>query len=346
MQENFLVCPQCKNSLSLKERTYQCQVCQRDYSIIDGIPCFKEDNFFWGENKEELKRIIEIAQERGWYNALKEVFKSTKPKFWEGLVDETRADFSYILPLSKQSRVLDLGCGWGTISVALAKQYRTVFALDAYFEKTRFLQIRNSQERRENIFPICANAFKLPFSDEYFDLVVVYGVLEWAGLESSAGTPLSSQLALLAEINRVLKKGGCAYISIENRWGLINFLGFPDPHTNLAFISLLPRFLADIYSRLMRRGRFLTWTHSFNGYRRMLKNSKFSLVNFYAPLPSYRKFYYLLPIEDGNSVSYFVKYLARAHTRLAKFLLAGVRALKINRLIKYFVSDYSIIAIK
>ncbi|MEW6009214.1 MAG: methyltransferase domain-containing protein [Candidatus Omnitrophota bacterium] len=345
--DNFvLVCPGCKNPLLLKEGGYSCRSCNKDYPIVDDIPCFKKDDFFWGENKEELRKIIDVAQKSSWRNALEEFFKSTRPKSLEGIIDEARADFTYILPIGKDATVLDLGCGWGTISMAMAKQYKTVFAVDAYYEKVKFLKIRKSQEKKENIIPICSDAFKLPFSDGYFDSVVLYGVLEWAGLVASSTNPLASQLALLAEANRVLKKGGCVYISIENRWALIYLLGFSDPHTNLRFISVLPRFLANIYSCLMRQGRFLTWTHSLNGYRRILRDAGFSATDFYAPLPSYRKFYYLLPLEDNSCVNYFIRYLARAHTSLAKFLLTCVRTLKINKLIKYFVSDYSIIATK
>lgn len=346
--ENFtdLVCPDCKNNLQFDEKIYSCQICHKDYPVVEGIPCFIKEKFYWAETKEELEKIIDISNKEGWHKALEISFKESRPQFFEGIIDKTRADFSYILPIDKQAKVLDLGAGWGSISISLAKQYKHVYALDAYYEKVRLLCMRSQQEKLENITCICSDGFKLPFADAYFDLVVLYGVLEWAGFVLKEESPVGAQTRLLQEVNRVLKKGGCAYICIENRCGIVYLLGYPDPHTGLRFITLLPRSIANIYSNLMHRGHYSAITHSLMGYKNILKASRFSEVEFYAPLPSYRKFYYLVPIEDSNIVKYFINNLARAQTRLSRFLLKLAKIFQINQLIKYLVPDYAIIAKK
>jgi ubiquinone/menaquinone biosynthesis C-methylase UbiE/uncharacterized protein YbaR (Trm112 family) len=340
------VCPDCKKKLDVEQYAYKCKPCNQVYPLVNGLPCFKKDAFCWGEEKEELKTIIKDALNRGWHKALDEAFKVDKPVFLTGILDDSRADFSYVLPIDKDAVVLDLGSGWGTISIALARQYKHIYAVDAYYELAKLLQIRKGEAKLENITSLCADGFKLPFPDNYFDCVVLYGVLEWAGFVLKQERPQTAQLKLLQEVNRVLKNGGCAYVSIENRWGLIYFLGLPDPHTNLPFITIMPRFLANIYHKLMRRGNYNILTHSLNGYRQLFTAADFAKIKFFTPLPSYRKFYYLVPLDNQEVMEYFINNLARAQTWLSRLFLSPVRLFKLNRLVKYLVSDYAIIAEK
>lgn len=346
MKEPNLVCPDCFEPLELAQGFLRCEACDKNYPVIDRVACFKKDRFYWQEEKDELERIIEVSSRHSWSRGLEEAYKKTRPQFLEGLLDETRADFAYIIPVDSEARVLDLGAGWGTISIALAKHYNHVYAIDACYEKMQFLEIRKAQEAIENITCIFADGFKLPFPDNFFDSVILYGVLEWAGYSRGDVPPVDAELILMREVRRVLKKGGCAYISIENRWGAIYFLGFPDPHTGLPFISIMPRIIANLYSKLMRKGAYSVITHSLGGYRNIMKGAGFSGAEFFTPLPSYRKFYYLVPLADLSVMKFFINNLARAHTRLAKLFLFACRNLRINRLIKYIVSDYAIIAKK
>lgn len=346
MQDPLLVCPECKNRLYFEANSYNCKSCSREYPVSDGVICFNEDKFYWQEGRDELGPIVSLALKKGWRQALEDSYGRDRPEFFKGLLDETRADFSCILPINDGSLVLDLGAGWGTISVALARQYKHIYALDACYEKMQFLQIRKTQSAIDNITCISADAFKLPFPDGFFDSVILYGVLEWAGYSRKKETPCQAQLKLMREVARVLKRGGCAYISIENRWALIYFLGFRDPHTGLPFVSIMPRFMARLYSRLMHKGDYNVSTHSISGYRKIFKKAGFSDNEFLTPLPSYRKFYYLVPLSDRRILEFFVHKLAKAQTRLSRILLFLCRNLKIGNFIKYFVSDYSIIAKK
>lgn len=346
MQDFYLICPECKNRLNSLKEGFNCQSCGRDYPITQGVACFKKDRFYWQEGKEKLQKINAASLKQGWRQGLEDNFQEAKPQYLDGILDQSRADFAYILPIASEAIVLDLGAGWGSISIALAKHYRHVYAIDACYEKMQFLQIRKDQESIDNITCMCADGFKLPFPDDFFDAVVLYGVLEWAGYSSLEEPALKAQLRFMQEVCRVLKKGGCAYISIENRWALVYFLGFPDPHTSLPFISIMPRFLADIYSKLVYKRPYSVITHSIKGYKAILKNSGFENSEFFTPLPSYRKFYYLIPLEDKRAVKFFINNLARAQTKLARVLLGASRIFKINQLIKHIASDYAIIARK
>ena len=79
----------------------------------------------------------------------------------------------------------------------------------------------------------------LPFPDESFDIVISNHVIEHVGDQSA-------QLDHLSEIRRVLRRGGLGYLAVPNRWALV------EPHYRLAFLSWLPRRIADAYLRATR----------------------------------------------------------------------------------------------
>lgn len=78
------------------------------------------------------------------------------------------------IELTKEMRVLDLGCGTGLTSIFLAKEYGAqTFAVDLWISANdnykRFLQMGVE----ELVIPIHADAaVELPFADEYFDALI------------------------------------------------------------------------------------------------------------------------------------------------------------------------------
>ncbi|HEX6702438.1 MAG TPA: class I SAM-dependent methyltransferase [Gaiellaceae bacterium] len=173
---------------------------------------------------------------------------------WEGRFDVARA-----LPQAS-GVVLDLGCGFGTSTIALARSAAHVLALDPSPTRVRLTAARLRAEGLRNATVIQADGLELPLANEVCDLVTVVGVLEWLSLGSS--DPLRTQRHVLSEVARVLRPGGVLLLGIENRYGAQYFGGFPEEHVELRFVSLLPRRLGDVYARLAGRGRVTTYTHS------------------------------------------------------------------------------------
>ncbi|HUF31903.1 MAG TPA: class I SAM-dependent methyltransferase [Acidimicrobiales bacterium] len=83
----------------------------------------------------------------------------------------------------------------------------------------------------------------LPFDDAAFDAAVSNHVLEHVGT-------VDDQAHHLAEIRRVLRPGGVAYVAVPNRWRVI------EPHLHLPLLSWLPSALADRYVRATRKGEW------------------------------------------------------------------------------------------
>ena len=111
------------------------------------------------------------------------------------------ANAAYLLPLLRPGlRLLDLGCGLGSISTGLAKavapgDLHGIDVDEALIEMARSLA--NSSGISNAVFQV-GDLTALPFPEEFFDVVHCHNVL--------IGVPDTQ--ALLAEVKRTLKPGG------------------------------------------------------------------------------------------------------------------------------------------
>ncbi len=126
------------------------------------------------------------------------------------------------------SRVLEDGCGVGEYLAHLAMHAKQAVGLDYEFERTLEARIKVSEV-------VCGAGEKLPFPDDYFDLVLSHEVLEHVQDDQQA----------INEILRVLKPGGRLILFVPNR-------GYPfETHGiywkgeykfgNKLFVNYLPR---------------------------------------------------------------------------------------------------------
>ena len=83
----------------------------------------------------------------------------------------------------------------------------------------------------------------LPFDDESFDIVLSNHVIEHVGAKVQ-------QQEHVAELRRVMRRGGRGYLAVPNRW-------MPrEPHYGLLFLSWLPHSWRSPYLRLAGKGDF------------------------------------------------------------------------------------------
>ena len=77
------------------------------------------------------------------------------------------------LDLRTGMRVLDLGCGRATSSIFLYREFGVqVWATDLWFSAAENGQRICDAGVEDSVFPVHADARSLPFSDEFFDVIV------------------------------------------------------------------------------------------------------------------------------------------------------------------------------
>jgi len=343
---NYFICPLCKDDLISDLDGYVCNNCRKRWRFYDGVPDFSVRTGYWGEFPEEkMEKFINLCEEIGWMKALANFFAHDRD-YYEYILDRNRANFHFLLSLDENSCILDAGAGWGTISFSLARFYKRVFAFDIVKQRVKFIDMQRRDLGVNNLIPAIGHTNHLPFRDNYFDLVILNGVLEWIPYLDKKKNPYIQQLTALKELRRVLKKGGKIYIGIENRWAFINFLGFKDTHSGLRFAPVLPRVIADIYSKIVKGEPFVEYTYTIFELKKILKKAGFKGIEFYAPLPTYRRFQWIIPVEIPGNVKFFVKRLVEPRTVLQEIVINIVKFFALYRLAKYFVPDFSAIAEK
>lgn len=133
-------------------------------------------------------------------------------------------------------KMLEIGTGSGGIAHYFGVAGRMGWDVDA-------VDVEDARLITEGYRFTRVDSVLLPFADMSFDVVVSNHVIEHVG---SAG----NQAQHLAEIARVLRPDGIAYLAVPNRWMLV------EPHYRLPFLSWLPQPLADAYVRLAGKGEY------------------------------------------------------------------------------------------
>jgi ubiquinone/menaquinone biosynthesis C-methylase UbiE len=119
------------------------------------------------------------------------------------------------LGLDRSARILEIGCGAGLITIALAQNGYSVDAVDstmAMIQLTR--KDVAGQNLQERVWTYAADVHALPFETERFDLVIAIGVIPW----------LHSEDVALQEMRRVLKPGGHLLVTADNNARLTRIL--------------------------------------------------------------------------------------------------------------------------
>ena len=106
------------------------------------------------------------------------------------------------LPVFENARILDAGCGTGTLTLALLRTLRvpvklTAIDLSASSMATARKYVNKNNPQQQEVRFAQGNVLALPFRDDAFDLVVTSGVLEYVPLEDG-----------LTEMARVISPGG------------------------------------------------------------------------------------------------------------------------------------------
>lgn len=134
-----------------------------------------------------------------------EQFGSTAAAYLSSAVHANGADLEAAKDIARRysaPAVLDLGCGAGHISFAMAPFSASVTAYDLSEKMLAVVAASAAERNLQNIETKLGQAEKLPFADETFDVVVTrFSAHHWADVP-----------AALKEVRRILRSGGVAVV--------------------------------------------------------------------------------------------------------------------------------------
>ncbi|MBN2058446.1 MAG: class I SAM-dependent methyltransferase [Candidatus Saganbacteria bacterium] len=223
-----------------------------DHRLIDGrYPSFSSGRCVWDQlSDDQYRELFEAAKHLPWDQALRQVMLKHWSKY---LADYNTSPARYafidpLLPKASDLTALDIGCGLGNISQALARRYERVVAVDLPDNIIRWLNLLKQNAALDGLEAVGIENLdlsSLPFKDNSFDLVVLGMTLQWIGSFDLSHSPDKVQKKVLSDIFRVIKPGGRLVFFDRNRYMYNYFLGEPDGSA-VKYASLLPRWLADL----------------------------------------------------------------------------------------------------
>ena len=275
-------------------------------------------------------------------------FKKKFPNYWDMIFSYKRNPILELLHINKNDICIDYGSMWGVHTIEMAKRSKAVFSIDQTLSSLQIIKKRALNENLNNIVLIKDDLKKIYFNN-HFTKALVNGVLEWIPeinnviLSEDYGkfkkkkvsqNPKVMQLDFLKKVHKSLKHNGVICLAIENRFDYKHFLGSKDPHNNLRFTTLLPRFLSNVVSNLLLGRNYVNYTYSFQEIKKILKEAKFKDIETYAVFPHYHKpelilnynfFHFYKRYWDWNAVTFkssvrlFIEYVMMKYLKLKFF---------------------------
>jgi SAM-dependent methyltransferase len=285
-----------------------------------------------------------LALDEGWRAALDSVYGEHSPMVCY-VTEAARASFIDLLPLTEQSEVFEIGPGLGQFTALLARRAKSVHALEVVAGQAEFAAERCKQSGVINVhFAVGGDDCRLPYADGVFDVVVGNLVFEWCASRCLDEAEEVVQNRLLAEMHRVLKRGGSVYLATKNRFALRHLIGKPDEHCHeMRFGSALPRWIAQYLLRLKGHRRPLGRLYSHNALKGMLRRVGFDKIDSFWAVPEMRMPTHYVPI-DAASVRKARRRdgFIQAELRSARFLMPMIPA----GLVKHFTPGLAFLATK
>lgn len=200
-------------------------------------------------------------------------------------LSQSRANLVRALDLSGVKRVLELGCGCGSITRYIGEQAGIeVDAVEGSPIRAALAKLRCRD--LDSVTIHAGNFNQLDFPNDYYDLVLFVGVTEYAGRFSDQASDEDALQELLGQAQKATTANGVTLVAIENRLGMKYLLGANEDHYGVRFVGL------DHYqdSSGIR-------TYSYDEWHTQIARAGYSAHQFLYPFPDYKVPTVMLPEE-------------------------------------------------
>ncbi len=320
------VCLKCETTLRQGTERMECPACGANWPLNQSIPSYDSTTYHEDIPRETMHELIALAEQGHWLTAARTMLRDSHPEFYDHVADLNRASWIPILPIGPNSTVLDVNSGLGALTHALALNYHHVVSAEPVADMLRFTKLRLDQEGLKNVDLIQTTLAGLPFSPDTFDLIVLNGVLEWVGEWRRSGSSTDAQVAVLADLRRLLKPRGVLVIGSENRIGYTSFLR-RSGHARGPSRHLFFPWLDALYRRLQKSGYYRSLadptkrngpnTHTPRGYLALLRQAGFPSIDLWWPPNGYNSPHIMLRAFTRAAMTSYCdvdrKYKGRLH---------------------------------
>ena len=295
-------CPYCQGEIKIVGDGWRCFNCSRVWSVdSDGIIRLREDNVFFGNNQEEMNVLLsEIRKILSWQK-FKEKISELEKKYsdfnYDYCLNPKRADWTFIGNFSDKI-IVDLGAGYGSCSIPIAKKSKLVIPVEACLERIKFLSLIAKLKNIQNILPIHGDVINLPFKKNSIDSFIMIGLLEYFS---------NKQEQFLNYLRQFLKPEGEVWVGIENKLSLVHFFGGTYHESELPFEPLLPRLFAGLLHRIVRGKPLETQLRTKAGYSSLLKRIGFKDIEFYYAFPNYKNVKFISSSDKTKIISNYLE---------------------------------------
>lgn len=233
------------------------------------------------------------------------------------------ADVQFLWPVDSRARILDIGGDCGSMSIAAARFHREVHVVCADPSRADVLAKVAREVGAGNLHVVMAPPCAIPFPDQSFDAVILNGFPGSCLIDSrnyASGIPQE----VLKEANRVLKDGGCLYVTAQNRWGIQYWMSQPYFPGGGRFTTILPRFMMPWFERDADKMARAMSCLSPDELLRLLKGAGFGIHGAYGTSPHHIRIEAAFPLGMSGPFKGSVKVeglVPRGIYSIAKFFI-------------------------
>lgn len=236
----------------------------------------------------EEKSLIDELRRGSWRDVVARRYARKLPWLYNIITDPSRSKMLDVMTVPPGGRFLDVGSGWGQVTIPLARIGET-FAIDQTVNRLRILR---EIARQEQVQPrmICGNIHTLPLRNHFFDVIIVNGMLEYTNLGREEGDR-AAHLSVLRKLGDALADDGSLYIGIENATGLKYILGAPDDHTGKRAFTY----------RTDRDDGAAARTWALDQYLKLFADAGLETEGAFGCFPDYKLIRHIVPLEQVDA---------------------------------------------